>query len=202
LKEQKEIEIDLRNNRDSIELQLKDKSLELEKLIAETGGNKKEFKAKVSEKDDEISSLRKNYESEKSAKAQLEKSLNEIQNSIFKHEKDQEVLETANQVMGAELGELRKVQEGFFTHSIQLEDTQQELESLEIANEQLMSDIKEKNYLVEEAKGKATHYEQMDPPIFTLDQDGTILSWNPSAEAITGYIPELALKQSITFIFA
>ena len=55
---------------------------------------------------------------------------------------------------------------------------------------------------VEEAKEKATHYEQMDLPIFTLDQDGTILSWNPSAEAITGYIPELALKQSITFIFA
>lgn len=202
LKEQKEIEIDLRNNRDSIELQLKDKSLELEKLIAETGGGKKEFKAKISEKDDEISSLRKSYESEKSAKAQLEKSLNEIQNSISKHEKDKEVLETANQVMGAELDELRKVQEEFFTHSIQLEDTQQELESLEIANEQLMSDIKEKNYLVEEAKEKATHYEQMDLPIFTLDQDGTILSWNPSAEAITGYIPELALKQSITFIFA
>jgi len=98
LKEQKEIEIDLRNKRDSIELQLKDKSLELEKLIAETGGGNKEFKAKISEKDDDISSLRKNYESEKSAKEQLEKSLNEIQNSISKHKKDQEVLETATKL--------------------------------------------------------------------------------------------------------
>lgn len=202
LKAQKEIGIDLRNSRDSIELQLKGKTLELEKLVAETGGGKKEFKARLSEKDEEINVLRKSHEDEKSAKAQLEKSLNEIQKSIAKHEKDKEVLETANQVMGAELDELRKVQEEFFAHSIQLEDTQQELESLEIANEQLMSDIKEKNYVIEESKEKIAHYEQMDLPLFTLDQDGTILSWNPSAEAITGYIPELAFKQSITFIFA
>jgi len=202
LKDLKEVEADLRSNRDSIEQQLKEKSAELEKLRAEGGGGKKEFKAKLSKKDEEISSLRKNYEDEKSAKAQLEKNLNEVQKTITKHEKNIEVLETANQVMGAELEELRKVQEEFFTHSIQLEDTQHELESLGIANEQLMSDIKEKNYLIEEAKEKTAHYEQMDLPLFTLDQDGAILSWNHAAETLTGFMPELALNQSISFLFA
>jgi PAS domain S-box-containing protein len=202
LKDLKEVEADLRSNRDSIERQLKEKSAELESLKAEGGGGGKELNVKLSKKDKEINSLRENFESEKSAKAQLEKNLNEVQTTITKQEKNIEVLETANQVMGAELEELRKVQEEFFTHSIQLEDTQHELESLGIANEQLMSDIKEKNYLIEEAKEKTAHYEQMDLPLFTLDQGGAILSWNHAAEALTGFIPELALNQSISFMFA
>ena len=176
--------------------QLKSKTGELTTAEAE------KLKTKIFKKDDEINSFRKSYEDEKSAKTRLQKNLNEVQESITKHKKDIEVLETANQVMLAELEELRKVQEEFFTHSIQLEDTQQELESLGIANEQLMSDIKEKNYLVEEAKEKSAHYEQMDLPIFTLDQDGTILSWNPAAESLTGYIPEVALNRPISFLFA
>ncbi len=202
LKELKAVETDLRASRDSMEIQLKEKTAELEKLQAEGGGGKKEFKTKLSKKDDEINSIRSKFEDEKSQKAQLEKNLNEVQKSITKYKKDIEVLETANQVMGAELDELRKVQEEFFTHSIQLEDAQHELESLGIANEQLMSDIKEKNYLVEEAKEKTARYEQMDLPLFTLDQDGAILSWNQAAESITGYLPELALNQSISFMFA
>ena len=201
LKEQKEIEITLRNSRDSIELQLKEKSQELEKAQVESGGNK-ELKGKLSEKENELHSIQKTLEKEKAAKSKLEKDLSETQKSIDKQEKDIEVLETANQVMGAELEELRIVQEEFFTHSIQLEDTQHELESLGIANEQLMADIKEKNYLVEEAKEKTTRYEQMDLPIFTLDQDGAILSWNQTAESLTGYISELTLNQSISFLFA
>ncbi len=167
-----------------------------------TTAESEKFKTEISKKDDEIKSFRKSFEEEKSAKTQLQKNLNEVQESITKHKKDIEVLETANQVMLAELEELRKVQEEFFTHSIQLEDTQQELESLGIANEQLMSDIKEKSYLIEESKEKAVHYEQMDLPLFTLDQDGTILSWNQTAESLTGHISELALNQSISFIFA
>jgi PAS domain S-box-containing protein len=103
--------------------------------------------------------------------------------------------------MAAELEELRKVQEEFFTHSIELEDTQQELENLGIANEQLMTDIEEKNLVVDEAKEKAARYEQMDLPLFTLDQDGNILTWNKTAASVTGYIPELALDESISFMF-
>ena len=202
LKELKEVEIDLRSDRDSIQGQLREKSEELEKLKAEGVGGTKGLEAKISKKDEEISSLQTNFEKEKSEKTQLEKNLKEVQETISKHEKNIEVLETANQVMGAELEELRKVQEEYFAHSIQLEDTQHELESLGIANEQLMSDIKEKNYLVEEAKEKSTRYEQMDLPLFTLDQDGAILSWNHAAESITGYISELALNQSILFLFA
>ena len=202
LKEMKKVEADLRTSRDSIERQLKEKSEELEKLKAKGAGGNKELETKISKKDEEIDSLRANFEKEKSTKIQLEKNLNEVQKTISKHEKNTEVLETANQVMGAELEELRKVQEEYFAHSIQLEDTQHELESLGIANEQLMSDIHEKNHLVEEAKEKTSRYEQMDLPLFTLDQDGAILSWNHAAESITGYIPELALNQSILFIFA
>ena len=202
LKEQKEIEITLRNSRDSIELQLKEKSIELEKLQKKSGEGNEELKNNLSERENELNSIRKTLENEKSTKSKLEKDLSEAQKTLDKQEKDIEVLETANQVMGAELEELRIVQEEFFTHSIQLEDTQHELESLGIANEQLMADIKEKNYLVEEAKDKTTRYEQMDLPIFTLDQDGAILSWNQTAESLTGYISELALNQSISFLFA
>ena len=202
LKELKQVEADLRTNRDSIEHQLKEKTEELEKLKANADEGSQELKAALSKKDEEIDTLKKSCENEKSEKAQLEKSLNEVQKTIDKNEKDIEVLETANQVMGAELEELRKVQEEFFAHSIQLEDTQHELESLGIANEQLISDIKEKNYLVEEAKEKAAHYEQMDLSLFTLDQDGVILAWNSAAESMTGYMPELALNQSISFLFA
>ena len=202
LKELKKVEADLRSDRDSIERQLKEKSTELEKLKTQESGEDNKIKDELSKKDEEINSIRKKLEDEISEKAQLEKSLNEVQKTITKHEKNIEVLETANQVMGAELEELRKVQEEFFTHSIQLEDTQHELESLGIANEQLMSDIKEKNYIIEEAKEKTAHYEQMDLPLFTLDQDGAILSWNHAAEVLTGFIPELALNQSISFMFA
>ena len=202
LKDLKAVETELRASRDSIELQLKEKSEELEKIKAEGGEGSNELKSKLTEKEEEVDLLKASYEKEKSEKTHLEKSLNEVQKTIDKNEKDIEVLETANQVMGAELEELRKVQEEFFAHSIQLEDTQHELESLGIANEQLMADIKEKNYLVEETKQKVAHYEQMDLPLFTLDQDGVILSWNSAVESLTGYIPELALNQSISFIFA
>jgi PAS domain S-box-containing protein len=175
-------------------------------LQSKTSGLKtseiEKFKDKISDKDEEIKFLQKNFKEEKSSKAELEKNLSKVQESITKHKKDIEVLETANRVMGAELEELRKVQEEFFTHSIQLEDAQQELENLGIANEQLISDIKEKNYLIQDAKEETAHYEQMDLPIYTLDQDGTIVSWNKTAESLTGYTSDQALNESITFMFA
>ena len=167
-----------------------------------TSSEIEELKTKISNKDDEIKSLRKSFEEEKSAKTLLENKLAEVQESLTKHKKDIEILETANQVIGAELEEIKKVREENFTDIIQFENTQQELESLGIANEQLMSDIKEKSYLVEEAKERAAHYEQMDLPMFTLDQDGHILSWNNAAASLSGYISELALNQSISFMFA
>jgi PAS domain S-box-containing protein len=160
------------------------------------------FKDTIADKDEEIKSLQKNFKEEKSSKAELENNLSKVQESITKHEKNIEVLETANRVMGAELEELRKVQEECSTHSIQLEDTQQELDNLGIANEQLISDIKEKNYLIEDAKEEIAHYEQMDLPIFILDQDGTIVLWNKTAESLTGYTSDQALNESITFMFA
>lgn len=166
-----------------------------------TNAESKEFNTKITEKDNEIKSLRKTFEEEKANKARLEKNLNKVQESTTKHKEDIEVLETANQVMAAELEELRKVQEEFFTHSIELEDTQQELENLGIANEQLMTDIEEKNLVIEEAKEKAARYEQMDLPLFILDQDGNIVTWNKTAASVTGYIPELALEESISFMF-
>ena len=265
LKERKEIESDLRVNRDSIERQLNKKSIELEKLLAEAGEGSKdkpdmkanqkksslddssgsptstqakeliemrsalekketelatlrsqlkskadslttsqiqESKTKISEKDGELKSLQKRFEAEKSAKDQLQKRLNKIEKSLKAESENLKPLQEANQTLENELKELRKIQKEFDSKTFQLKDTQQELESLEIANEQLMTDIKEKNFLIGEAKEKASRYEQMDLPLFTLDENGNILTWNKMAASTTGYIPELALESSISIMFA
>ncbi len=265
LKERKEIESDLRVNRDSIERQLNKKSIELEKLLAEAGEGSKdkpdmkanqkkssledssgsptstqakelkemrsalenketelatlrsqlkskadslttsqiqESKTKISEKDGELKSLQKRFEAEKSAKDQLQKRLNKIEKSLKAQSENLKPLQEANQTLENELKELRKIQKEFDSKTFQLKDTQQELESLEIANEQLMTDIKEKNFLIGEAKEKASRYEQMDLPLFTLDENGNILTWNKMAASTTGYIPELALESSISIMFA
>lgn len=211
LKERKEIEADLRSSRDSIERQLEDMRGSLKKketelktmrsqLKANAGGLStteiEEMKTKISQKDNEIKSLRKSFDEEKSSKTHLEKNLNTVQDSITKHKKDIEVLETANQVMGAELEELKNSKEEF------LENVRREMDSLEIANELLRSTVKEKNYLIEESQENFSHYEQMDLSVFSLDQEGNILSWNNTAESLTGYTSEQALDQSISFLFA
>jgi len=265
LKERKEIEVDLRANRDSIERQLNKKSIELEKLLAEAGGGSKdkpgmktnqkkssledspgsptstqikelkemrnalqkketelatlrsqlksksgdlttseiqESKAKISGKDGEIKSLRKRFEAEKSARDQLQEQLNKIKESLKAQNESIKPLQEANQTLSTELKELRKTQKEFDSKTFQLEDTQQELESLEIANEQLMTDIEEKNFLIDEAKEKSARYEQMDLPLFTLDENGNILTWNKTAASTTGYIPELALESPLSIMFA
>lgn len=265
LKERKEIEADLRANRDSIERQLSKKSMELEKLLAEAneGSNDKpgmktsqkkssledspvsatstptkelkemrdalqkketelaamrsqlksqtgsltnpeiqESKTKISEKDGELKSLQKRFEAEKSAKDQLQEQLNKIEKSLKTQNENLKPLQEANQTLENELKELRKTQKEFENNKFQLEDTQQELESLEIANEQLMTDIEEKNFLIDEAKEKAARYEQMDLPLFTLDENGNIMTWNRTAASTTGYIPELALESPISIMFA
>lgn len=266
LQERKQVEADLRFNRDSIERQLGEKSLELEKLLAKAGEGgqrapsmkskagssgtasksgkadkeeiqkeneimrnalqKKEaelanmhaqlkaktggltiseiedFKTKISKKDTEITSLRKSFGEERSAKAKLKKQLSEIQESISSQGGETEALQAANQTLEAELEALKNVQEEFDTSTDQLEDTRQELENLEIANEQLMTDVEERNHLIEEAKEKALRYEQMDLPLFTLDQEGVILTWNRTAAKLTGYISELALETPFSFMFA
>jgi PAS domain S-box-containing protein len=211
LKERKEIEANIRASRDSIERDLEEMRSSLQKKEAELATMRtqlqskednlsikeiEEFKTKISQKDNEIKSLRKSIDEEKSAKTQLEKNLNKAQDSITQHKKDIEVLETANQVMGAELEELKNSKEEF------LEDVQREMENLGIANELLRSTIKDKNYLIEEANENSSHYEQMDLSVFSLDQDGNILSWSDTAESLTGYAPELALARNISFLFA
>ena len=265
LKERKEIEVDLRANRDSIESQLNEKSIELEKLLAEAGAgskdkpsmksNKKkssfedspgtpsstqakelkemrnalqkketelatlhsqlksksggltsseiqESKTKISDKDEEVNSLRKRFEAEKSARDQLQEQLNKIKESLKAQNESIKPLQEANQTLATELKELRKTQKEFDSKTFKLEDTQQELESLGIANEQLMTDIEEKNFLIDEAKEKSARYEQMDLPLFTLDENGNILTWNKAAASTTGYIPELALESSLSIMFA
>jgi len=167
-----------------------------------TASEIEDYRTKISDKDLEISTLRKSFEKEQSAKAKLEKQLSDLQESIGDQEGETESLQAANQTLEGELEELRTLQEEFSANANQLEDTQRELESLEIANEQLMTDIEERNYLIEEAKEKAKRYEQIDLPIFTLDQEGIILTWNKAAASLTGYISELALDQSLTFMFA
>ena len=265
LKERKEIESDLRVNRDSIQSQLSEKSIELEKLLAEARRGSKnkpdmkantkkssledspgsptstqvkelkeirntlqkkeaelstlrsqlkskpeispkpeveKFKTKISEKDEEIKSFQKKIEEEKSAKNQLQEQLNTIEKSLKTQNENLKPLQEANKTLEKELEELRKTQKEFDSKQFQLEDTQQELESLEIANEQLMTDIKEKSFLIDEAKEKAARYEQMDLPLFTLDENGNILTWNRTAASTTGYIPELALESSLSIMFA
>jgi len=263
LNERKQVEADLRTNRDAIERQLGEKSLQLEKLLAEAGAGAKEksskqskagvprtpgktdpdeiqkenkvmrnalqkkeaelatlrsqlksqtedltaseiedYQEKISDKDLEISTLRKSFEKEQSARAKLKKQLSLLQESISDQGGETESLQAANQVLEAELEELQTLQEEFNASANQLEDTQRELESLEIANEQLMTDIEERDYHIEEAKEKAKRYEQMDLPIFTLNQEGIILTWNKAAASLTSYISELALDQTLTFMFA
>jgi PAS domain S-box-containing protein len=265
LKERKEIETDLRANRDSIERQLNEKSIELEKLLTEAkAGNKEkpneksgkektlpkdspvssmstqekelkemrnalqkketelatlkaqlksksgkltpsetqESKTKITEKAEELKSLQKRFEAEKSAKDQLQEQLAKAEKSLKTQSESLKPLQEANQTLEQELEELRKTQKEADSKSFQLEDTQQELESLEIANEQLMSDIEEKNFLIDEAKEKAARYEQMDLPLFTLDENGNILTWNRTAASTTGFIPELALESPISILFA
>ena len=263
LKERKQVEADLRTNRDAIERHLGEKSLQLEKLLAEAGAGAKEksskeskagvpgtpgkidpdeiqkenevmrnalqkkeaelatlrsqlksqagdltaseiedYQEKISDKDLEISTLRKSFEKEQSARAKLKKQLSLLQESISDQGGETESLQAANQVLEGELEELQTLQGEFNASANQLEDTQRELESLEIANEQLMTDIEERDYHIEEAKEKAKRYEQMDLPIFTLNQEGIILTWNKAAASLTSYISELALDQTLTFMFA
>ncbi|MDH5763125.1 MAG: PAS domain S-box protein [Nitrospinota bacterium] len=257
LKERKQAEADLRNNRDSIERQLGEKSLQLEKLLSEpeTKGTRQldsqsnlkisigddankesenlrkmlqkkeaeltalqaqlktksmdsspaeieDYKIKISKKDEEIQSLKNKFEEEQSARTRLQEQLKEIEESLSAQIESIKPLQEANQMLEEELTELRKLQGEFETNSDLLEDTKQELESLEIANEQLMTDVEEKNFLIDEAKEKASRYEQMDLPIFTLDQDGNILTWNKTAASTTGYISELALESPISIMFA
>ncbi len=161
-----------------------------------------EFKTKIAEKDTEIKTLRKNFEEEHSAKNKLEEKLKEVENSITQQKEEMESLQETNSELEAELEELRNTHGEIDSSAEKLEDTQQELESLEIANEQLMTDIEDKNYLIDEAKEKATRYEQMDLPIFTLDENGVIITWNRTAASLTGYISELALELPISFMFA
>ena len=154
LKDRKEIEADLRTNRDSIERQLNEKSKELEKLLAATAGaeNKdrtsdlakpdtEELMTKISKKDEEIRSFQKKIEEEKSTKDQLQKQLNKIEASLKAQDETLKPLQEANQNLENELKELRITQKEFDKTVFQLEDTQQELESLEIANEQLMTEM-------------------------------------------------------------
>jgi len=243
LKERKQVETDLRTNRDAIERQLGEKSLELEKLLAEAGAGSKakssqknktgasgkinpneiqkenevmrnalqkkeaelatlrsqlksqgedltaseieDYQAKISDKDLEISTLRKSFEKEQSAKTKLEKQLSFLQESISDQGVETESLQESNRALETELEELRSLQEEFNananqledtqreleelrslqeefnTNANQLEDTQREFESLKIANKQLMTDIEEKDSLIEEAKEKAKRYDQI-----------------------------------------
>ncbi|MCH6580024.1 MAG: PAS domain S-box protein [Nitrospinae bacterium] len=222
LNERKQVEADLRTSRDAIERQLGEKSLQLEKLLAEAGAGAKEksskeskagvpgtpgktgpdeiqkenevmrnalqkketelaslrsqlksqvggltaseiedFQEKISDKDLEISTLRKSFEKEQSARAKLKKQLSLLQESISDQGGETESLQAANQVLEAELEELRSLQVEFNASADQLENTQRELESLEIANEQLITDIEERNHLIEEAKEKAKRYDQI-----------------------------------------
>jgi len=64
--------------------------------------------------------------------------------TLFPNMKKTKKSSKRQQSYGSRTGWASKGSWRIFTHSIQHEDTQQELESLEIANEQLMSDIKEK----------------------------------------------------------
>ena len=161
-----------------------------------------EYKTRISEKDEEINSFKQKIEEENAAKMQLQEQLNKAEASLKTQNEALIPLQEANRALEDELKELRKAQEEFDKNSFKLEDTQQELESLEIANEQLMTDIEEKNFLIDEAKEKASRYEQMDLPLFTLDQDGNILTWNKTAASTTGFIPELALESPISILFA
>lgn len=161
-----------------------------------------EYKSKISEKDKELTSLRKSFDEEKATKTKLQKKLMAVKTTIAKHDEQVKSLQSANQALEAELEELRKLQTDFDNSSDQLEDTKQELENLEIANEQLMTDVEEKNFMIDEAKEKAKRYEQMDLPLFTLDQAGVILTWNKTAASLTGYISELALEEPISIMFA
>jgi|GEM_PF-7104999 len=191
LKERKQAEADLRTSRDAIERQLGEKSLQLEKLLAEAGAGAKEkssneskagvpgtpgktgpdeiqkenevmrnalqkketelaslrsqlksqvggltaseiedFQEKISDKDLEISTLRKSFEKEQSAKTKLEKQLSVLQESISDQGAETESLQAANQVLEAELEELQTLQGEFNASANQLEDTQRELEEL------------------------------------------------------------------------
>jgi PAS domain S-box-containing protein len=180
----------------SLRTQLKSKSSDLAKPDTE------ELITKISKKDEEIRSFQKKIEEEKSTKDQLQKQLSKIEASLKAQDETLKPLQEANQNLENELKELRKTQKEFDKKVFQLEDTQQELESLEIANEQLMTDIEEKNFLIDEAKEKSARYEQMDLPLFTLDENGNILTWNRTAASTTGFIPELALDSSISILFA
>ncbi len=180
----------------SLRTQLKSKPDDSEKP------NTEELITKISEKDEEIRIFQKKIEEEKTNKEQLQKQLSKIEASLKAQNENLKPLQEANQNLENELKELRKTQKEFDKTTFQLEDTQQELESLEIANEQLMTDIEEKNFLIDEAKEKAARYEQMDLPLFTLDENGNILTWNRTAASTTGFIPELALDSPISIMFA
>jgi len=194
LKERKQVETDLRTNRDAIERQLGEKSLELEKLLAEAGAGLKEkssqknktgasgktdpdeiqkenevmrkalqkketelatlrsqlksqgknltaseiedYQAKISDKDLEISTLRKSFEKEQSAKNKLEKQLSFLQESISDQGVETESLQESNRALETELEELRSLQEEFNANANQLEDTQRELEELRSLQEE------------------------------------------------------------------
>ena len=175
-------------------------------LTSKAGGLSKpeieEYETKISEKDEEINSFKQKLEEDNATKKHLQEQLTEVEASLKAQNEILTPLQEANQALEDELKELRITQEEFDKNSFKLEDTQQELESLEIANEQLMTDIEEKNFLIDEAKEKASRYEQMDLPLFTLDQDGNILTWNKTAASTTGFIPELALESPISILFA
>ena len=161
-----------------------------------------ESKTKIVKKDEELKSLQKRFNAEKAAKDQLKGQLDKVEQSLKAQSENLKPLQEAKQTLENELEELRKVQKELDGKTIKLEDTQHELENLEIANEQLMTDIDEKNFLIDEAKEKSAHYEQMDLPLFTLDENGNILTWNRAAAITTGYIPERVLESPISIMFA
>ena len=95
-----------------------------------TASEIEDFREKISDKDLEISTLRKSFEKEQSAKTKLEKQLSVLQESISDQGAETESLQAANQVLEAELEELQTLQGEFNASANQLEDTQRELEEL------------------------------------------------------------------------
>ncbi|MGP0564545.1 MULTISPECIES: PAS domain S-box protein [unclassified Nitrospina] len=155
----------------------------------------------VDSKDLEIQQIQESLDEAHVAKNWVETEYTQLKKDLEKYKENLEVLEASRTLLESDLEELRGIQDKLDLQTGELKELKHDMGNLEIANQQMLRDLEEKNYLIEDLQYQNQRLDKVDLPLFTMNTQGTIMSWNQGAQELTGYLEEAAQGQSLSFLF-
>lgn len=147
----------------------------------------------------EIDSMQEKLGMEAVKRQQIESDLEILNQKMNRQEQENNALSLAHGMLQSELDDLKKVQQDF---DATLHEMEEKEKSFEDYQKEMESDLLLQKQLVDTLENQVKQFGQLDLPVVSINDKGSITEWNKAAENILGPTDYEAIGQGLQYLLS